>query len=65
MPNRPGVIAQLALELSRAGVNITDMALYPAPDMREGVVALWVSGEDAARRTEDLVGALGFPVARA
>jgi prephenate dehydrogenase len=65
VPNRPGVIAELALELGRAGVNITDMALYPAADMREGVVALWVSGEEAAGRTEELVGKLGFPVARA
>jgi prephenate dehydrogenase len=65
VPNRPGVIAQLALELGRAGVNITDMALYPAADMSEGVVALWISGEDAARRTQELVGELGFPVARA
>jgi prephenate dehydrogenase len=65
VPNRPGVIAQLALELGRAGVNITDMALYPAPDMTEGVVALWVAGEDPARRAEALVGTLGYPVARA
>ncbi len=65
VPNRPGVVAQLALELGRAGVNITDMALYPAPDMSEGVVALWIAGEDHARRTEELVGRLGFPVARA
>ncbi len=65
VPNRPGVIAQLALELGRAGVNITDMALYPAAGMSDGVVALWVSGEQAARRTEELVGKLGFPVARA
>ena len=61
----PGVVAQLALELGRAGVNITDMALYPAPDMSEGVVALWIAGEQEARRTEELVGKLGFPVARA
>jgi prephenate dehydrogenase len=65
VPNRPGVIAQLALELGRAGVNITDMALYPAADMSEGVVALWVGSEEAARRTQELVGGLGFPVARA
>ncbi len=65
VPNRPGVVAQLALELGRAGVNITDMALYPAPDMSEGVVALWIAGEPEARRTEELVGKLGFPVARA
>ncbi|HET7049908.1 MAG TPA: prephenate dehydrogenase/arogenate dehydrogenase family protein [Solirubrobacteraceae bacterium] len=65
VPNRPGVIAQLALELGRAGVNITDMALYPAADMSEGVVALWVAGEEPARRAQELVGRLGFPVARA
>lgn len=64
VPNRPGVVAQLALELGRAGVNIADMALYPAPDMSEGVVALWVAGEERARRAEELVGELGFPVAR-
>ncbi|HTU88399.1 MAG TPA: prephenate dehydrogenase/arogenate dehydrogenase family protein [Solirubrobacteraceae bacterium] len=65
VPNRPGVVAQLALELGRAGVNITDMALYPAPDMSEGVVALWIAGEREAERTEELVAQLGFPVARA
>jgi prephenate dehydrogenase len=65
VPNQPGVVAQLALELGRAGVNITDMALYPAPDMSEGVVALWIAGEEQAVRAEELVGRLGFPVARA
>jgi prephenate dehydrogenase len=65
VPNRPGVVAQLALELGRTGVNITDMALYPAPDMSEGVIALWVAGEEPARRAEELVTDLGFPVARA
>jgi prephenate dehydrogenase len=65
VPNRPGVIAELALELGRAGVNITDMALHPTADMTEGVVALWIAGEEAARRAEDLVDGLGFPVARA
>ena len=65
VPNRPGVIAELALALGRAGVNITDMALYPAADMNEGVVALWIAGEEAATRAQELVGGLGFPVARA
>jgi prephenate dehydrogenase len=64
VPNRPGVIAQLALELGRGGVNIADLALYPAPDMREGVVALWVAGEEAADRAQEMVERLGFPVAR-
>lgn len=65
VPNRPGVIAQLALELGRAGVNIVDMALYPAPDMSEGVVALWIAGDAQADRAESLIEGLGFPVVRA
>jgi prephenate dehydrogenase len=65
VPNRPGVVAQLALELGRAGVNIVDLALYPAPDMSDGVIALWVSGPEAAQRAHELVSGLGFPVARA
>jgi prephenate dehydrogenase len=65
VPNRPGVIAKLALELGGAGVNIIDMALYPAADMSEGVVALWIAGDHQARRAQELVAALGFPVARA
>lgn len=65
VPNRPGVVAQLALELGRAGVNIADLALHPAPDMSEGVVALWVSGRPAAERAQELIEGLGFPVARA
>jgi prephenate dehydrogenase len=65
VPNRPGVVAQLALELSGAGVNISDMALYPAADMSEGVVALWIAGEEQAGRAQELVAGLGFPVARA
>jgi prephenate dehydrogenase len=64
VPNRPGIVAQLALELGRAGVNIADMALYPAPDMSEGVIALWVAGDEPAARAQGLVGELGFPVAR-
>jgi prephenate dehydrogenase len=65
VPNRPGVIAQLALELGRAGVNIADLALYPAPDLSEGVAALWIAGGEAAERAVEVLRGLGFPVARA
>jgi prephenate dehydrogenase len=65
VPNRPGVIAQLSLELGRAGVNIADMALYPAADMSEGVVALWIAGQEEAQKAHDLVRRLGFPVSGA
>jgi prephenate dehydrogenase len=64
VPNRPGVVAQIALELGRAGVNINDMALYPASDMTEGVIAMWVAGEAATERAQELIAGLGFPVAR-
>jgi prephenate dehydrogenase len=65
VPNRPGVIAELALALGRAGVNILDMALSPSEDNRQGVIALWVGGETHATRAQDLIAGLGFPVVRA
>jgi prephenate dehydrogenase len=43
VPNRPGVIAELALRLSREGINIHDMSLSPQPDFRSGEIALWVA----------------------
>jgi prephenate dehydrogenase len=54
VPNRPGVIADLALTLGRAGINIHDMSLSPQPDFRSGEVALWV-GEAHAERARALV----------
>jgi len=60
--NRPGTIAELALALGEAGVNIEDMALYPAPDMTSGAVSLWVSGDEQAERAAALVRKLGHSV---
>jgi prephenate dehydrogenase len=65
VPNRPGVIADLALALGRGGVNILDMALHPAPDGSTGVVALWIAGDERARHAVTLLAALGLSVARA
>jgi prephenate dehydrogenase len=65
VPNRPGVIAEIALALGGAGVNIVDMALSPSEDNRQGVVALWIGGDVHAGRAQELVAALGFPVVRA
>jgi prephenate dehydrogenase len=64
VPNRPGVIAQIALALGGAGVNIRDMALSPSEDNSQGVVALWLDGERDAARAAELIGELGFPVTR-
>lgn len=65
VPNRPGVIAEIALALGRAGVNILDMVLSPSQDNRQGVVALWVGGSEQARRAGELIARLGFPVVQA
>ena len=60
--NQPGTIAQLALALGEAGVNIEDMALHPAPDMTSGAVSLWVGGDEQAERAQRLVRELGHTV---
>ena len=65
LPNRPGVIAEIALALGRAGVNILDLALAPSEDNRQGVVALWIGGDVESARAEGLIAELGYPVARA
>ena len=64
VPNRPGIVAEVALELGRAGVNIEDMALYPAADMRSGAISLYVAGGEQAGRAEELLKKLGHDVSR-
>ena len=61
VPNRPGVIADIALTLGREGINISDMALTPSPDFTRGEVARG-GAERAAARAEELLVGLGFPV---
>jgi prephenate dehydrogenase len=63
VPNRPGIVAQVALALGKAGVNIVDMALAPAVDMRSGAMTLWIAGDGQAATAAELIGELGFPVA--
>jgi prephenate dehydrogenase len=57
--NRPGTVAEIALALGEAGVNIEDMALDPAADMETGAITLWIAGEDAARRAAETMRGLG------
>jgi prephenate dehydrogenase len=63
VPNRPGIVAQVALALGKAGVNIADMGLAPAPDMRSGSITLWIAGSRDAARAKQLIEELGFPTA--
>ncbi len=60
--NRPGTVAELALALGEAGVNIEDMALHPAADMKSGAISLWVAGDEQAERAAALVRGLGHGV---
>jgi prephenate dehydrogenase len=60
--NKPGTIAELALALGEAGVNIEDMALHPAPDMTSGAVSLWVAGDEQAAKARQMVRELGHTV---
>ena len=64
VPNRPGIVAQVALALGKADVNILDLALAPAPDMSSGAMTLWIAGDDQAAKAAELIAGLGFPVAR-
>ena len=64
VPNQPGVLAELALALGRAGVNITDMSLDPAPDMSSGAISLWVAGEGEAEKAEECIAGLGHSVSQ-
>ena len=65
VPNRPGVVAEIALALGRAGVNIADMALSPSEDNSQGVISLWIRGDSSSTRAEQLISELGHPVAPA
>jgi prephenate dehydrogenase len=62
VPNRPGVLAELALALGKAGVNITDMSLDPTPDMSSGAISIWVAGAADAAKAERCIASLGHSV---
>jgi prephenate dehydrogenase len=60
--NEPGTVAEIALALGRERVNIEDMALYPAADMRTGAISIWVAGSGEAERAAEIVRGLGHSV---
>ncbi len=61
--NRPGTVAEIALALAGAGVNIEDMSLFPAADQRTGAISLWIGGTAEADRAAEIVRGLGHTVA--
>ena len=60
--NRPGTVAEIALALGREQVNIEDMALQAAADMRTGAISIWVAGDDEADRAAATIRELGHTV---
>jgi prephenate dehydrogenase len=63
VPNRPGIVAEIALALGRATIDIVDMGLYPSSGSH-GTVALWIRGGVVAEQAEHLVRELGLEVVR-
>jgi prephenate dehydrogenase len=63
VPNRPGIVAEIALALGRAKIDIVDMALYPSSGSH-GTIALWIRGGEIATTAEALVADLGLEVVR-
>ncbi|MBE2314726.1 prephenate dehydrogenase/arogenate dehydrogenase family protein [Solirubrobacter sp. CPCC 204708] len=64
VPNRPGIVAEIALALGRETIDIVDMGLYPSSGSH-GTVALWIRGAVVAQQAERLVRELGLEVVRA
>ena len=60
--NRPGTVAEIALALGRAAVNIEDMSLDPASDLASGAISLWIAGAEEAERAAGIVRELGHAV---
>ena len=60
--NRPGTVAEIALALGREQVNIEDMALQAAADMRTGAISIWVAGDAEADRAAATIRELGHTV---
>ncbi len=62
MPNRPGVISDVATVLGHAHINIEDMALRSGAGEEAGELSLAVSGRAVADRAEKLLSARGYEV---
>jgi prephenate dehydrogenase len=62
VPNRVGVLSEVATVLGHAHINIEDLELRPARGDAAGELALVVAGEPAARQAEGLLSGRGFRV---
>ena len=63
VPNRPGVLSEIATALGHAHINIEDLHLSPArADEPSGTLSLDIAGDLAVARATDLIREKGFRV---
>ena len=62
VPNQSGVLAEIALTLGGAGIDLTDLQLHPAADRATGTIVLWVPQGEQAERAIGLIAELGHSV---
>lgn len=62
VPNRPGVLAEIALALGQAGIDLADLQLHPADDRATGTIVLGIEGGENVERAETLIAGLGHKV---
>ena len=63
VPNRPGVLSEIATALGHAHINIEDLNLVPAvAGEPAGTLTIVVDGEVSARKATELVGERGYRV---
>ncbi len=60
MPNRPGVISEVATILGHAHINIEDLSLRSGAGVEAGELSLVVTGPAVAARAADLVRSRGY-----
>ena len=62
VPNRAGVLAEVALALGGAGIGLADLQLLPAADRATGVIVIGIERDDQVESAVDLISGLGHPV---
>lgn len=63
VPNRSGVLAEVALALGGAGIGLADLQLLPAADRSTGVIVLGIERDDQVAGAIELISGLGHQVA--
>jgi prephenate dehydrogenase len=63
VPNRAGVLAEVALALGSSGIGLADLQLLPAADRSTGVIVIGIERDDQVAGAIELISGLGHQVA--